>query len=134
MFVIRDPGELSWYIKKFNPVYIQEYIPGDKELRIIVLNYRVVWGSWWIPVPGDFRCTVPLGPVLPDEALPAQPLSMAKKIACSGKFSDVAVDMLFDGEKFWVLGLNFRYGTKGWPGHIQDRLQTIAAMIERGEL
>ena len=134
VLLIRDPGELSWYIKKFNPVYVQEYIPGDKELRIIVLNYRMVWGSWWIPVPGDFRCTVPLGPVLPDEALPTEPLSMAKEIACSGKFSDVAVDMLFDGERFWVLGLNFRYGTKGWPGHIHDRLQVIAAMIERGEL
>jgi len=134
VFLIRDPNELSWYNKQFNPVYVQEYIPGDKQLRIIVLNYRVVWGSWWMPAPDDFRCTVPLGPILPDEALPAEPLSMAKQIVCSGKFSDVAVDMLFDGKRFWVLGLNFRYGTKGWPGHIQDRLRVIAAMIERGEL
>jgi len=134
VFLIRDPGELSWYNTKFNPAYVQEYIPGDRTVRVIVLNYRVVWGSWWVPAPGDFRCTVPLGPILPEEALPVEPLSLAKEIAGSGKFSDVAVDMLFDGKRFWVLGLNFRYGTKGWPGHIQSRLQVIAAMIERGEL
>ena len=134
VFLIRDQGELSWYTKKFNPAYVQEYIPGDRELRIIVLNYRVVWGSWWVPAPADFRCTVPLEPILPQEALAAEPLSLAKGIACSGKFSDVAVDMLFDGRWFWILGLTFRYGTRGWPGHKQNRLEVIAAMIERGEL
>jgi ribosomal protein S6--L-glutamate ligase len=134
VFLIRDPGGLSWYSIKFNPVYIQEYIPGDRELRVIVLNYRLVWGSWWVPAPGEFRCTAPLGPILPEKALPAKPLSMAKEIASSGKFSDVAVDMLFDGKRFWVLGLTFRYGTKGWPGQSQDRLRAITAMIERGEL
>jgi len=75
-----------------------------------------------------------LEPILPQEALAAEPLSLAKGIACSGKFSDVAVDMLFDGRRFWILGLTFRYGTRGWPGHKQNRLEVIAAMIERGEL
>jgi ribosomal protein S6--L-glutamate ligase len=134
VFLIRDPGELSWYNQHFNPAYVQEYLPGGRELRVIVLNYRVVWGSWRVPAPGDFRCTVPFGPILPEETLPAEPLSLAKEIARSGKFSDVAVDMLFDGKRFWVLELNFRYGSKGWPGHIQDRLRVIGAMIERGEL
>lgn len=134
VFLIRDPGELSWYNKRFNPAYVQEYLPGERELRVVVLNYRSVWGSWRVPGPGDFRCTVPLGPILPEEELPAESLSLAKQIACCGKFSDVAVDMLFDGMRFWVLELNFRYGSKGWPSHIQDRLQVIAAMIERGEL
>jgi len=134
VFLIRDPGELCWYNEQFNPAYVQEYLRGERELRVIVLNYRAVWGSWRVPAPGDFRCTVPLGPILPEEELPAESLSLAKEIACCGKFSDVAVDMLFDGRRFWVLELNFRYGSKGWPSHIQDRLQVIAAMIERGEL
>jgi glutathione synthase/RimK-type ligase-like ATP-grasp enzyme len=134
VFLIRDPGELSWYNQHFNPAYVQEYLPGGRELRVIVLNYRVVWGSWRVSAPGDFRCTVPFGPILPEERLPAEPLSLAKEIARSGSFSDVAVDMLFDGKRFWVVELNFRYGSKGWPGHMQDRLQVIAAMIERGEL
>jgi len=134
VFLIRDPGELSWYNQQFNPAYIQEYVAGGRELRVIVLNHRVVWGSWRVSAPGDFHCALPVGPSLPEEALPPEALALAKHIACSGRFSDVAVDMLFDGSRFWVLELNFRYGCKGWPGHIQGRLQAIAAMVERGEL
>lgn len=134
VFLIRYPSELTWYNNNFNPAYIQEYLAGDRELRVVVLNHRVVWGSWRVSPPGDFRCTVPLGPHLPEEAVPTEALSLAKQIARSGKFSDVAVDMLFDGSRFWVLELNFRYGIKGWPGHLEDRLKVITAMIEREEL
>jgi ribosomal protein S6--L-glutamate ligase len=132
VFLIRDQSDLSWYTKKFNPAFIQEYVAADRELRVIVLNYGLVHGCW--QVASDFPCTVPLGSPLPEERLPPEAVLLAKYIARSAKFSDVGVDMLFDGKEFWVLELNFRYGTKGWPGGHLSRLRAIAAMIERGEL
>jgi ribosomal protein S6--L-glutamate ligase len=132
VFLIRDQNELSRYNKKFNPAFIQEYLASVCELRVIVLNYRVVYGCWRIA--SDFPNTVLLGSPLSEDGLPPEAVSLAKHIAYSSGFSDVAVDMLFDGRELWVLELNFRYGSKGWPGGRLSRLEAIAAMIERGEL
>ncbi len=132
VFLIRDQSKLSWYNKNFNPAFIQEYVAGDRELRVIVLNYRLVYGCWRVPT--DFPDTVPVGSPLPEERLPPEAVSLAKHIAWSARFSDVGVDMLVDGRRFLVLELNFRYGSKGWPAGHPSRLQAIAAMIERGEL
>jgi ribosomal protein S6--L-glutamate ligase len=132
VFLIHDQNELSWYNKNFNPAFIQEYVAADRELRVIVLNYRLVYGCW--RVASGFPRTVPLGSSLPEERLPSEAVSLAKHIACSARLSDVGVDMLFDGSRFWILELNFRYGSKGWPGGRLSRLQAIAAMIAGGEL
>ena len=132
VFLIRDQNELSWYNKNFNPAFIQEYVAGERELRVSVLNYRLVYGCWW--VASNFPYAVPFGSPLPEEGLPPEAVSLAKRIACSAKFSDVGVDMLFDGRRFRVLELNFRYGSKGWPGGCLGRLQAVEAMIGRGEL
>jgi ribosomal protein S6--L-glutamate ligase len=134
VFLIRDLDELEWYKRKYNPAYIQEYIVGEGELRVIVLNYRIVLGYWRIPASGDFRCNVAQGGSLLTGELPREAVSLAGYVASAAELSDVAVDMIFDGKQFWVLELNFRYGDRGWRHAGLDRIQMIMAMIEEGEL
>ncbi|MFP3870692.1 MAG: RimK family alpha-L-glutamate ligase [Syntrophobacteria bacterium] len=121
VFLIRDQEQLDWFNRRFNPAYIQEYVPGGRELRVHILNYRAVVGYWGSP-----------GSEL--DEIPPETVSLARYIACAAELSDVAVDMIFDGSSFWVLELNFRHGDRGWLQRGQSRRELIMEMIETGEL
>jgi ribosomal protein S6--L-glutamate ligase len=133
-FIITDPEELEWYNQQFNPAYIQEYLDAEQELRVFVLNYNTIFvysrkaassiSTADSQCPGLWRMDK-----VPDDAG-----SMAKQIAWNAGLSDVALDMIYDGSRYWVLEFIFQNGDQSWPQAENDRFETIMQMIERGEL
>jgi len=61
-------------------------------------------------------------------------VELAKIIARDAGLSDVAVDMVFDGSRYWVLELNFLWDETDSHQAGPDRTQLIIEMIEKGEL
>jgi hypothetical protein len=59
---------------------------------------------------------------------------LAKSIARDANLSDVAVDMVFDGSRYWVLELNFLWDETDSHQAGPDRVKLIIEMIEKGEL
>jgi ribosomal protein S6--L-glutamate ligase len=134
VFLIKDHADLDRFTRRFNPAYIQEYVPGGRELRVNVLNYRVVLGYWRVAADGDFRCNLAQQGRLEEGDVPEEAVSLAHHVACAAELSDVAVDMVYDGSRFLVLELNFRYGFRGWHHLGKNRIDLITEMIDRGEL
>ncbi len=133
-FLITDTEQLDWYNQQFNPAYIQEYLDAEQELRVVVLNYNTTFVYWRkaassISTP-DSPCT---GSWRMDN-VPDDAVSMAKQIAWDAGLSDVALDMVYDGSRYWVLRFIFQNGDESWPQAGKDHFGTIMAMIERGEL
>lgn len=133
VYLIRDSEALKCYNECFNPAYIQEYVAGELELRLLVVNYKVISGyRRRLPGKGDLEAEVP-GVMGPGE-ISGEAVALAHKVASAARLSDVAVDMVFDGERFWIVELNFRHDNRGWPYTREDGIKEIVAMIERGEL
>ena len=61
-------------------------------------------------------------------------VELAKTIARDAGLSDVAVDMVFDGSRYWVLELNFLWDETDSHQAGPDRIKFVAEMIDRGEL
>ena len=61
-------------------------------------------------------------------------VELAKTIARDAGLSDVAVDMVFDGSRYWVLELNFLWDETDSHQAGPDRTKLIIEMIEKGEL
>jgi ribosomal protein S6--L-glutamate ligase len=134
VFLIEASEELEQYNRKVNPAYIQECVTPEMELRVVVINYDRVFGSWRRLARGNYGEKSVRAGEWQREDVPSDAINLAKNIARQGGLSDVTVEMIFDGSQFLVVELNFQYDEMGdlYPG--KERLETIIEMIERGEL
>jgi ribosomal protein S6--L-glutamate ligase len=55
VFKIDNPDELEQYLAKTKTAYVQEFIPHERDLRVILINYEPVLAYWRCRPPDDFR-------------------------------------------------------------------------------
>ena len=134
VFFIDDMDKLGWYKQNFNPAYIQGHVPAEMELRVVVVNYTETFGYWRRVTSNVSRRKPGSNRVWQTDKVPVEAIVLAKKIARQGDLSDVAVEIISVGSRFYVLELNFEYEEMGdlHPG--LDRLKIIMDMIEQGVL
>ncbi len=134
VFFVDNREKLEWYKQNFNPAYIQEHVPAEQELRVVVVNYSNVLAYRGKTTGGNLQEKRVEGVKLEKNNLPSEAVGLAKKIALNGDLSDVAVEMIFDGSQFWVIELDFQCEETGGLQIGKERLKMIMEMIERGEL
>jgi len=134
VFLIDNREQLDWYDQHFNPALIQEYVSSEKELRVVVLNCHTAFGYRRNVIRGDsMDSSSRKGTWKTDEGHP-KGVELAKIIARDANLSDVAVDMVFDGSRYWVLELNFLWDETDSHQAGPDRITFVSEMIARGEL
>ena len=74
VFLIHNDEELRRYLVRSPVAYIQEYLPLDRDLRVILINHQVILSYWKIAPLGEFRNNLAQGASIrfngiPDEAL-----------------------------------------------------------------
>ncbi|MBZ4659303.1 MAG: RimK family alpha-L-glutamate ligase [Desulfacinum sp.] len=111
---IGDRGALRAYLSAHNPAYVQEYLPIDRDLRVVLLARRVVHAYWRIARPGDFRNNVSCGGRISFEDIPEAALEFARWTACVCRFDEVGLDICRHDGRWWVLEANMAYGLEGF--------------------
>jgi len=134
VFLIENNDELEGYKRKFNPAYIQEHVIPQMELRVVVINYDKVSGSYRGVTGGDPGGNPEHVGAWQTKDLPGEAITLGKKIAWQGGLSDVTVEMIFDGNQYQVIELDFPYDEMGTLDPGQKRFETILEMIEKGAL
>ena len=134
VFLINNRKQLDRYKQHFNPAFIQEYVAPEKELRVIVFNCHTAFGYRRNVIRnGSMKSLSRQGTWKTDDVDP-EGVELAKIIARDANLSDVAVDMVFDGSRYWVLELNFLWDETDSHQAGPDRTKLIIEMIEKGEL
>ncbi|NIV92150.1 ATP-grasp domain-containing protein [candidate division KSB1 bacterium] len=134
VFLINNRKQLGWYNQHFNPALIQEYVAPEKELRVIVLNCQTTFGYRRSAIRGDSVDSSSRQGTWKADDVDPEGVELAKIIARDANLSDVAVDMVFDGGRYWVLELNFLWDETDSHQTGPDRTTLIIEMIEKGEL
>jgi ribosomal protein S6--L-glutamate ligase len=114
VFLVRNLEELRDYLGQFSPAYIQEYVPLDRDLRVVLLGGKAVHAYWRIARPGEFRCNVSQGALISLEEVPAEALHFAESVARSCGFDEVGLDLCSREGTYLVLEANMVYGLKGF--------------------
>jgi ribosomal protein S6--L-glutamate ligase len=134
VYLIRNEKELSVY-NCLNPTaYIQEYLPIDRDIRVIIIGKKVAHAYWRIAPQDDFRTNVAVGAAISLEPIPQKALDFALQIAHSCRWDDVGIDICLHGGKLYVLEANMKYGKEGFKTAGIDYLKLMEAMIENGEI
>ena len=134
VWLIRTVEELNRYCQNQGPAYIQEYLPIDRDMRIVVVGKRVVHAYWRIAPAGEFRNNLWLGGRISLAEVPQQASQFALHIAEVCQWDDVGLDICeYEGE-FFVLEGNMKYGRQGFEEAGIDYIQLMLRLIRNGEI
>ena len=100
-------------MKLTNVAYIQEYIPHQRDLRVILINYRPVLAYWRERPAERFKTNVFQGGVINFQKVPDDALYMARQYSKKCRFNDVGLDMMRVNRKWYLIEANMKYGRKG---------------------
>jgi ribosomal protein S6--L-glutamate ligase len=112
--LITSDGELQEYLKRNRLAYIQEYLPLERDLRVILINHRVILSYWKKGPPGEFRHNLARGGALDFDNIPPEALALARRVTRACNFDDVGLDLCHTPSRGWlVLEANMNYGREG---------------------
>ncbi|PKN24803.1 MAG: RimK family alpha-L-glutamate ligase [Deltaproteobacteria bacterium HGW-Deltaproteobacteria-21] len=134
VFKIQNPEELDRYLRRTNVAYVQEYLPHDKDLRVILINYEPVLAYWRIRCSKDFRTNLFQGGTIDFKGIPHEGLETARTVARKCRFNDAGLDLIHSGGKWYVIEANMNYGREGLKSKGLDLKRILRGMLLSGAL
>jgi ribosomal protein S6--L-glutamate ligase len=129
VFLIRTAADLTRYLERTSPAYIQEYLAIERDLRVVVLDGHVLHAYWRIARAGEFRTNVTQGATISVEGIPRDALRFAEGVAGRCGFGEAGLDVCPVDGRYLVLEANMMYGLQGFTaanldvyGLIRERL------------
>ena len=134
VYLIHNENALHNYLKQIGPAYVQEYLPIDRDIRVVVIGSRIVHAYWRIAPPDEFRSNVALGGRISLKAVPEKARDLALQVARSCRWNDVGIDICEHNGRFYVLEANMKYGREGFREAGLDYDHIMESMIANEEI
>lgn len=134
VFLIRSKQELSRYCREHKPAYIQEYLPIERDIRVVIVGQNVVHAYWRIALKGEYRTNLSVGGQVDLSPVPEAVLEFATEAARRCRWNDVGMDICMHEGRYYVLEGNMKYGREGFMQAGIDYLQMMSDLIQKGEI
>lgn len=134
VFLIRDMADLTEYSENTSVAYIQEYLPIDRDIRVVVIGSRAVHAYWRIAPAGEFRSNISAGGTVSLDPVPDGAVALACRTARACGWNDVGIDICCHDGKYYVLEANMKYGREGFRSAGIDYIRLMESLIENGEI
>jgi ribosomal protein S6--L-glutamate ligase len=134
VFLIRTPAELEAYCGRHTVAYVQEYLPLDRDVRVVVIGRAVAHAYWRVAAPGEFRTNVAVGGRVCLDPVPAEALELALRTARLCGWDDVGIDLCRRDGGWVVLEANMKYGREGFRQAGIDYTRLMERLIETHDI
>jgi ribosomal protein S6--L-glutamate ligase len=134
VYKIETPENLHAYLRLTSVAYIQEYLPHERDLRVVLINYEPVLSYWRQRDPSNFRTNLHQGGTLQFSDIPQEALSLAQQTALQCKFNDVGLDLIPCRGKWYVIEANMEYGREGLRMKGMNLKQILREKLLSGDL
>ncbi|MBF0259311.1 MAG: hypothetical protein HQK62_10815 [Desulfamplus sp.] len=116
------------------PAYIQEYIPHDRDIRIVIIGKEIVLAYWRVSHSNDFRANLSCGGEILFAQIPKKALELALHTAARCGWDDVGLDIIEHKGEFFVIEANMKYGRKGFIKADIDYSLLLEDLISAGKI
>ncbi len=130
VFLIECRADFECYCQGVETLYVQEYLPIDRDMRLILIGERVVGGYWRVQPPGGFHNNVSQGGEVVFEPIPEQAKTLVESVAVAARINHAGFDVAMVGGHCYLLEFNRLFGNAGvkqlgldLPNLILDYLQ-----------
>ena len=134
VFKIHNSEELKSYLRLTSIAYIQEYLPHDRDLRVVLIKYHPVLAYWRIRSPDNFRTNLSQGGKISFDDIPIEGVRLAQNSARKCKFDDVGLDLINSRGTWSVIEANMKYGRKGLKMMGLDLKKIMRQKLLSGEI
>jgi ribosomal protein S6--L-glutamate ligase len=134
VFRIDSPDDLEQYLQKTGVAYIQEYLPHDRDLRVVLINYEPILAYWRCRPAGDFRTNLYQGGTIDFGQIPGEAVELARRTVRECRFNDVGLDLILHGGEWYVMEANMHYGRKGLKMRGMNLKEILREKLLSGEL
>ncbi|MFZ5563765.1 MAG: ATP-grasp domain-containing protein [Thermodesulfobacteriota bacterium] len=113
VFLITNKKEFHAYTARNDILFVQEYLPICRDLRVVLVGKTVVTAYWRQAPDGGFCNNVSRGGVVSFEDIPEGAFALVEKVAADLDINHAGFDVaVVDGHCF-LLEFNPRFGTQG---------------------
>ncbi|MBW1781181.1 MAG: RimK family alpha-L-glutamate ligase [Deltaproteobacteria bacterium] len=134
VFKIDGIKTLNAYLEGRNIAYIQEFVPHERDLRVVLVNYEPVLAYWRIRCKENFRSNLAQGGTICFDDIPGQGVEAAQRAARKCKLNDVGIDLIHYQGQWYVIEANMKYGRKGLKMKGMDLKKILREKLLSGEL
>jgi len=134
VFLIDSEAALAEYLGKVGTAYIQEYLPIDRDIRVVVIGKKVVLSYWKIARPGDFRTNVARGSRISFKKVPTQIIELVTNLAAGSGIDHAGFDVCLTERGPMIFEANIHFGTEGFSEAGLSYRKVIADMADRREI
>lgn len=125
VWLIKDKDDLNKYLAENQVLYLQEYLPIDRDLRVVYVGDEVFTAYWRIGKEGDFRNNLAQGGSISHDNIPEEPLRLVRDIARQAGIDHAGFDIAALGGHYYLLEFNLYFGNTGLAGRSQELNKTI---------
>lgn len=112
VFLIENVADLKRYVAANHMLYVQELLPIDRDVRVVVVGEKVVSAYWRIAPPGGFYSNVARGGSISFEDVPPTAVNLARSVAAELNINHAGFDVaMVEGHPF-LLEFNMRFGNE----------------------
>ena len=134
VFLITNSMELDAYLHQTRVAYIQEYLPVDRDIRVVVIGTRAVHSYWRMSPSYDFRCNTSIGAQINLAPVPQEAIELALHTAAKCRWDDVGLDIINYQGHYIVIEANMKYGTLGFKKAGIDLNTLMESMLANKEI
>jgi ribosomal protein S6--L-glutamate ligase len=110
VFLIENRRDLADYKGRNSMLYVQELLPIDRDIRVVVVGREVVTAYWRIAPPDGFHNNVARGGVISFDAVPDEVISLVQRVAAELDIDYAGFDVALVDDYPYLLEFNMRFG------------------------
>ena len=134
VYLIHNPAQLDDYCRLTHAAYIQQYLPVDRDLRVVVIGRQVVHAYWRLAPDGDFRANLARGGKVDLAPVPKAACDLARHTARACGWDDVGIDICCCQGQYYVIEANMKYGLEGFRQAGLDYSVLMERLIRDGSI
>jgi len=131
VYLIRDRGDWQHYLARTPVIYVQEYLPIDRDLRIVVVGRNVIGAYWRLQSAQGFHNNVARGGLINRSPVPRAARELVLRLARTLGINHAGFDVaMVDGHPY-VLEFNRLFGNSGLQGGADRVSRAILQYLRR---
>ncbi len=132
VFLIENEDDLKKYFLIKSPAYIQEYLPCDRDIRVVIIGNKPVLAYYRIGDKNDFRNNISQGGEIVFDNIPEEAVELALYTAEKCSWDNVGIDVIQHKGEFYILEGNIKYGKKGFEAAGINYKDMLYGLINEG--
>lgn len=113
VYLIKSHDDFEDYCNKTDVLYIQEYLPSDREVRVVVIGNEIVAAYWKVADSDQFHHNITKGGKVSFDAVPIECTDLVSKIAQAFNINHAGFDVLLINGHPFVIEFNTLFGNQG---------------------